>query len=50
MLSNEGRDICQSLQSLATEVLNQSDRGNQTQVQDQGDRGNQNASNWYYVA
>lgn len=33
MLSNEGRDICQSLQSLATEVLNQ------------GDQGNQNASN-----
>ncbi len=45
MLSNEGRDICQSLQSLVTEVLNQSNQGNQTQVQGQSDRGNQNASN-----
>ena len=45
MLSNEGRDICQSLQSWATEVLNQSNPGNQTQVQGQGNQGNQNASN-----
>ena len=45
MLSNEGRDICQSLQNWATEVLNQSNQGNQTQVQGQGDQGNQNASN-----
>ena len=45
MLSNEGRDICQSLQNWATEVLNQSNPGNQTQVQGQGNQGNQNASN-----
>lgn len=45
MLSNEGRDICQSLQSWATEVLNQNSQGNQAQVQNQGNQGNQDASN-----
>lgn len=43
-LLNEGRDICQSLQTWATEVLNQSNQRNQTQVQSQGNQGNQNAS------
>lgn len=45
MLSNEGRDICQSLQNLATELLNQSNQGNPTQVQGQGKQSNQNAPN-----
>lgn len=45
MLSNEGRDICQSLLTRATEVLTQTNQGNQTQVQSQGNQGNQNASN-----
>lgn len=44
MLTNEGRDICQSLQHWATEVLNQNSQGNQTQAQGQGTQGNQNAS------
>ena len=45
MLTNEGRDICQFIQTWATEELNQNNQGERTQVQPQGERGNKNASN-----
>lgn len=45
MLTNEGRDICQFIQTWANEELNQNNEGDRTQGQTQSDRGNQNASN-----